>query len=268
MRTARAGEIVLHGALAVFLSAGAGAFLNSQPAWAAQDEAKTTDEPVQEAPKLPANQLDAKALKTLKTPFSTSESESPEAKADDPMSNLKLTSEQADLSQPRRLNFGRRLVPSQLFLPGRMILGKMAEFTIKGKPGSWAALAMADKDTGAKPILGHKIRLGPDRKVVAAGQIPESGLLSLDIGTPIEGDLIGEHLYFEAALWSKPDMSDLEIAAVVPSESQPDALNGVQIAADTSDKKKRGIRIVPASGTSIMSKQGNADAFGLESGKP
>ena len=123
-----------------------------------------------------------------------------------------------------------------------MILGKTVEFTVKGKPGSYAALALADKDTGAKPICGHKLRLGADRKVVAAVEIPASGTATISVDTPIEGDLIGLCLYFEAAVWSKPDFSDVEIANVVPSERQESAPNGVLIAADTIVKKK-GIKI-------------------------
>jgi hypothetical protein len=68
----------------------------------------------------------------------------------------------------------------------------------------------------------NAIRLGSDRKVVAIGQIPESGILVLNIETPIEGDLIGLSLYFEAATWSQSDMSDVEIA---PMGSGFEALN-------------------------------------------
>ncbi|MFX5656415.1 hypothetical protein ABTE24_19780, partial [Acinetobacter baumannii] len=86
-----------------------------------------------------------------------------------------------------------------------MSLGKVAEFTVKGKPGQWVALAMADKDSGAKPVFGHKLRLGSDRKLVAVAKIPEnSDVVKLLVETPIQGDLVGSNLYFEAALWSNP----------------------------------------------------------------
>ena len=84
-----------------------------------------------------------------------------------------------------------QLLDSRLYLPGRLILGKPAEFTVKGRRGSYVALAMADKPTGAKPIYGHRLRLGADRKVVSVGQIPETGVLTLVIDTPLQGDLIG-----------------------------------------------------------------------------
>jgi hypothetical protein len=205
-----------------------------------------------------------KLLKTMKTPFTVSQPGEDRSSQDDPLSSLTLSAAE---TRPHRLSLSERLVPPQLFLPGHMILGKTVEFTVKGKPGSWAALAMADKNSGAKPILGRTIRLGPDRKVVGLGQIPSSGILVLSVDTPIEGDLIGDCLYFEAATWSKPDMSDTEIASVVPSESQPSALNGVLIAADNLDKKKKGIRLVPDSVSPIMSQQRSGTA-GLESGKP
>lgn len=142
-----------------------------------------------------------------------------------------------------RLSLADRLVPSRLYLPGRMVLGKVAEFTIKGKPGSSVAIAMADRNTGAKPINGNPIRLGPDRKVVAIGKIPESGVLTLTVETPVQGDLIGQFLYFEAALWTKEDMSDAQIASTVTSETEGAPGNGVVIAQEVTHK--RGIHIVP-----------------------
>jgi hypothetical protein len=137
----------------------------------------------------------------------------------------------------------QRLGQARLYLPDKMCLGRTCEFTVKGKPHSWVAIAMADKNEGAKPINGHPIRLGSDRKVVAIGQIPDSGVRTLNIETPIQGDLIGSSLYFEAAIWSKDDMSDVEIAATIPSEGTAKESNGVLIAAEPDTK--RGIRLVP-----------------------
>ncbi|HEY9772578.1 MAG TPA: hypothetical protein V6C81_02085 [Planktothrix sp.] len=270
MRAARPGKTLLPQALAVFIATAGYCLPLTQQAWAATDDAKdakTTEEAAAEAPKLPPNQLDPKELKSLKTPFSVASSESQESAPADSLNSLKLTSDRPSYGRPKQLDLTQRLIAQHfLYLPGTMVLGKTAEFSIKGKPGTWAALAMADKDTGAKPIMGHKIRLGPDRKVVAVGKIPDSGLLSLDIDTPIEGDLVGQLLYFEAAAWSKPDMSDTEILSVVPSQTQPDADNGVIIAAERSDKK-RGMRIVPDTRGSMTSRIESSKTTS-ESGNP
>jgi hypothetical protein len=87
-----------------------------------------------------------------------------------------------------------------------MLLGQTSRFTVKAKPGMIVAIAMADRDKGAKPIAGHDLRLGSDRKVVAISKIPDTGVAEIFVETPIEGDLIGQYLFFEAAVWSKADL--------------------------------------------------------------
>ncbi|HEY9789002.1 MAG TPA: hypothetical protein V6D22_01300 [Candidatus Obscuribacterales bacterium] len=197
-------------------------------------------------------------LKTMRTPFGAPGDGS--GAAESSLSPLSLQT-----NGVRSLS-GRLLAP-RLYLPGHMTIGSTAEFIIKGRPGCWAALAMADRDTGAKPIYGHAIRLGPDRKVVSLGQIPESGVLSLVIDTPIEGDLIGLPLYFEAAVWSRPDFSDMELATPVMSESAglPAAQhsNGVLVAAEP--EHKRGIRFVPDGTAQMQQIKGQTS---LDSGRP
>jgi hypothetical protein len=159
----------------------------------------------------------------------------------------------------------RLLQNTRLYLPGSLVIGHTEEFVIKGKAGSYVALAMADKDSGAKPIYGHPLRLGPDRKVVALGQIPKSGVLSLFICTPIEGDLIGQDLFFEAAVWQKGDFSDLQLAKPVDLQGQASSKNGVIVAAE--NVVKRGPRIVPHSlpPSSYMAQPGIPD---MDSGRP
>ena len=104
----------------------------------------------------------------------------------------------------------------------------------------YVAIAMADKSSGAKPIFGHAVRLGSDRKVVAVGKVPENGILSLFVEAPIQGDLIGDCLFFEAAIWSKPDFSDLQIATTISPQQTEKESNAVVIAGDT-EQKKRGL---------------------------
>ena len=196
-------------------------------------------------------------LKTIKTPFGTQGAASADKNTD--------TSEMAPIAlseTPKsHKSLSDRLVgASRLYLPEKMVLGNTEEFTIKGKPGSWVALAMADKNSGAKPLLGHNIRLGPDRKVVAIGQLPEGGVLILNIETPIQGDLVGSSLYFEAALWSKPDMSDVELAQTIRSQGTAKDDNGVLIAEVV--EKKKGIKIEP------QSSMPQTTRAGTDSGRP
>lgn len=175
-------------------------------------------------------------LRTMPTPFGSPQQEKDTA---EPMAPLSLRRSSLN-------SLASRLVPPRLYLPGRMVIGQTDEFIIKGKPGQWAALAMADKNKGAKPINGHEIHLGPDRKLVSLGQIPEGGVLSLVIDTPIQGDMIGQQFYFEAIVWSKPDFSDMEVATPVPSETVSPLgqyPNGVVMAGEI--VKKKGIGIVP-----------------------
>ena len=197
-------------------------------------------------------------LKTMPTPFTTVVSESPKKTNNDEFSPLGIETN----IQALHKSLSEKLLSAKLYLPSRMVLGQVEEFTVKAKPGIWVALAMADKDTGAKQIFGHKIRLGPDRKLVAIAKIPDNGVATLLVETPIEGDLIGEHLYFEAALWSKPDMSDVEIASCVPSEGIGKETNAVLVVNEP--EHKRGLKIVPA--TTSLSVQ--SSTTGLGSGRP
>jgi len=157
-----------------------------------------------------------------------------------------------------------RLMSTKIFLPEHMVLGKSAEFTIKGKPGAIVALAMADKDTGAQPIYGHKLRLGSDRKVVAIGTIDVGGSLNLSVITPIQGDLVGQYLYFEAAVWTKPDYSDLSIASPV-SLSEEKTVNGVLVLEAVEQKKH--LKFLPTP-TVAPPMRSSTSPIQLDSGQP
>lgn len=201
-------------------------------------------------------------LKTMKTPFGTAGKEETEAHETSELAPIGISG-----GNSRHLSLSQRLVPTRLYLPGRMILGRSCEFTVKAKPHSWVALAMADKSSGAKPIMGHTIKLGPDRKLVALGQVPETGVINLNVETPIQGDLIGQNLYFEAVIWSKPDFSDLEFATAVRYEGegkQDD--NGVLIAAEGDTKK--GIKIVPNTAPLSPLLNNSGSSLGNNIGRP
>lgn len=150
-------------------------------------------------------------------------------------------------------------------MPGKICIGKATDFVVKGRPGSQVAIAMADKDSGAKSLCGKNLRLGADRKLVAAGTIPESGVLTLVVDMPIQGDLIGLPVFFETAVWQNSDFSDIEIATPVKSETQAeiaDKPNAVIVAEEKT--AKRGLRLVPDSAVPLH-QRGNV---GIESGRP
>ena len=199
----------------------------------------------------------AKVLKLESTPFNTASSDS--SNKQETLAPLTLRSTGGSLRS--------RLVPNRVYLPPKMIIGRPADFVVKGRPGSHVAVAMADKDSGAKPVQGHPLRLGADRKLMAAGVIPESGILTLIVDMPIQGDLIGLPVFFETAIWNKPDFSDLELAAPVKSETieeLADKPNAVIVAGETQGDKGRGIKFRPDSATPLH-QRGNVS---LESGRP
>jgi hypothetical protein len=176
-------------------------------------------------------------LKTTPNPFSTKNTLANQQ--EEAVVELGLI-ELSSTTKPQRRSLTERLNAPKLFLPERLVLGKCSEFIIKGPPGFYAAIAQAEKNTGAKPIYGHKLRLGSDRKVVAMGKIPESGVLPLFVEAPIQGDLVGGTLFFEAAVWSSPDFGDLTIATCMSPLRNGSDENSVLIAADV-EKKNQGL---------------------------
>lgn len=172
-------------------------------------------------------------LKTQPTPFSSG----PIA----PASGFGRSSEPISFGGRRslasRLKLSENSVSPRMYLPGRLVLGRAEEFIVKGKPGAWVAVAMADKNTGAKDIAGHKIRLGSDRKLVSLVRIGDTGIAQMFIETPVQGDMIGSPFFFEAAIWTKDDFSDVEIAETVTPEKSEGADNGVIVSAEFEVKK-------------------------------
>lgn len=173
-------------------------------------------------------------LKTLPTPFTRGSQQIASAN-NEPITEPISISGRRTLAS--RLRLSDRLVPPRLYLPGRMILGRSEEFIVKGKPGAWAAIAMADKNSGAKDIAGHKIRLGPDRKLVSLVRIGEGGIGQMFVETPVQGDMIGQNFFFEAVVWSKDDFSDAEVCQTISPEQTEGADNGVLVAAEAEVKK-------------------------------
>src|SRR4029453_8334796 len=79
-------------------------------------------------------------LKTMPTPFGSPTSQGGDANSASRLDSASRpgVSPIAIGSRPLRLrprSLADRLVTSRLSLPGRMILGKPAEFTVKGRPG-------------------------------------------------------------------------------------------------------------------------------------
>jgi hypothetical protein len=251
----------------IFVTMAGSLSLAGKPADARNNKEKVTDK--DDKPQEPSQEeliyLDyvkklQESLKAIKTPFtSTAEEKTKESNS--------LTGPLTLGSRSSKSRLGQRVSAPQLYLPGRLILGQKAQFTIKGKPGLWVALAMADRDCGAKAVYGLNVRLGPDRKVVALGQIPESGVLQLSAYTPVAGDLIGQNLYFEAAVWPEEKLLQTEIARTVQAESQNGSSTGNGILVLGNSEKKHGLKIVP---DSLMppSARNNQSGLTLDSGKP
>ncbi|MBZ0185220.1 MAG: hypothetical protein K8F91_03135 [Candidatus Obscuribacterales bacterium] len=205
-------------------------------------------------------------LKTMQTPFSGSVlSQKQDQRKGNDLDAITLGEPiSISSSKPKaKLTLKSKLVAPRLYLPGRMFLGLPAKFTIKGPAGSSMALAMADRDSGASPVGEYKLRLAADRKVVAVGEIPESGVLEFYIGTPIEGDLVGQYLYFEAAVWKKPDLLDTQLAQTVAVTGPQGPQNGVLVA--TENIVKRGVKFVPDSAVPWSQRQNTQS---LSSGQP
>ena len=199
-------------------------------------------------------------LKTFPTPFSSAPRPAASASEEPETEPISIPGRRSLAS---RLRLSERSAPPRIFLPGRMILGRAEEFIVKGKAGSWAAVAMADKNTGAKDIAGHKIRLGADRKLVSLVRIGESGIGQMFIETPVQGDMIGSNFYFEAVVWSKDDFSDAEVCQTVSPEQTVGADNGVLVAAEA--EVKRGLKFGTAS--SVPPSQ-HTPAGSIDSNKP
>lgn len=208
-------------------------------------------------------------LLKMKTPFgiggsgSAEEDDSANAKSDPLFTPISLGKSSPSL---KLIEFKKKSSSTMMCLPERMTIGHTAKFTVKGKPGSNVAIAMADRDSGAKPLLGNPIRLGPDRKVVSVGSIGENGLAELYIATPIEGDMIGQYLFFEAAVWSKADMSDTQIAQTMAFDKERGNGNGVMVA-DEAKEKKHGIKFGATSGVPMYQDTSGANTQGA-SGQP
>ena len=198
-------------------------------------------------------------LKTVKTPFGSNQA--PTEKTEE--TELSPLSIAGSGGRTGHLSLGARLLPSKVYMPGHMVIGQAAEFTVKAHPGYWAALAMADRDSGAKPIYGQPLRLGPDRKVVALGKIPPSGVLNLKIFAPVAGDLVGGKLYFEAAIWPENNPERLELALPVSSETQT-ASTANSVAIIGQGERKHGIKFVPDS----RSPYSRVNGPGVGSGSP
>ncbi|MBU6452340.1 MAG: hypothetical protein KGS72_11210 [Cyanobacteria bacterium REEB67] len=215
-------------------------------------------------------------LKTVKTPFGSNEAKEEKTDSSE-LQTISLTGGDSNGKDGRngavasgqspihaaRQSLRDRLFASKVYMPGRMVIGRPAEFTVRGRPGYWAALAMADKDKGAKPIYGHALRLGPDRKVMALGKIPASGVLALKIFTPVEGDLVGGNLYFEAAVWPENKPAELELAQPLSSETQA-ASTANSVAISGQGERKHGVKFVPDN----TSPYAHVNGPGLSSGQP
>src|SRR5580698_6370337 len=101
---------------------------------------------------------------TLPTPFTTGSGGQDSSDSSDQNAFAPIAFSVGTVSKQNLLS--ERFHGPKLFLPPRMVLGECSEFIVQGPPGAYVAIAMADKNSGAKPIYGHELKLGPDRKLV------------------------------------------------------------------------------------------------------
>ncbi len=202
-------------------------------------------------------------LKTMPTPFTTAVSrESQNYFSSDNAIGLMPIEISSKPNSSSRNSLQARFHGPKLYLPSRMVLGECSEFIVKGNPGYYAAVAMSENNKGAIPIFGHKLRLGADCKLVALGTIPETGILSVFVEAPIQGDLVDTSLYFEGVIWSKADFSDLQMASTVLTSQDGHDENGVIMAGQKDEKKQRAVVF------DVSKPMSNRSVGGLSSGQP
>ena len=99
---------------------------------------------------------------------------------------------------------------------------------------------------------------------MAAGTIPDAGVLTLIVDMPIQGDLIGLPVFFETVIWQSPDFADVELAMPIKSETAgdiADKANAIIVAGEKN--QKRGLRFTTSAGASQYQQN-----TGLDSGRP
>lgn len=152
-------------------------------------------------------------------------------------------------SEKPQLNIGDT---SRVYLPSRLVIGQDNIFIIKGKPGKKVSLAISSSNRGANPLFGKKLRLGETEQTLEAN-IPATGILELVYKLPNDTSLVNRTKYFEVALWSKDDFSDLEIAKTISPAAKETLNNGLVISLPPSSGKAPSFApVIPGMGQDLI----------------
>lgn len=133
-----------------------------------------------------------------------------------------------DLKSARSAQYSMIQTYPVVYKPSKLTQGTKTKFIIKAEPGSHVSLVTSDENRGAPIFYGHKLRLGqlinPHE-----GTVGEKGILEIEIPMPVQKELTGKLLFFEALVWKKPDYSDLKVAKIMGIDGQESDINGVMI---------------------------------------
>jgi len=118
---------------------------------------------------------------------------------------------------------------AQVYKPTKLIIGKENIFIIKGKAGSFVSLAYSYSNKGSQEFYGQELRLGSDFKTIE-GVIPSNGLLELRMNLPKDNTLALKTMFFEVAVWTKKDFSDVELAIIIAPNGRETDSNDILVA--------------------------------------
>lgn len=128
-------------------------------------------------------------------------------------------------SSKQSLNVSDR---ASVFLPSKLVIGEGGTFVVKGTPGAKVSLAVSNSNRGANPLMGHKLRLGETETTIEA-VISPTGAVEINYPVPDDQALISKIKFFEVAIWTKDDFSDLTIARTISPAGKETLNNGIVI---------------------------------------
>lgn len=125
---------------------------------------------------------------------------------------------------------------ASVYLPSKLIIGEGGTFVVKGTPGAHVSLAVSNSNRGANPLMGNKLRLGETETTIEAVVSP-TGAVEIQYPLPDDPSLISKVKFFEVAVWTKEDFSDLVIAKTISPAGKQTLHNGIVITTPPEVKK-------------------------------
>jgi len=154
--------------------------------------------------------------------------------------SLKANAQVFDLSSTKNFSKQLKLGSPSVYKPSKLIIGTSTKFIIKAEPNTHVSLVTSDENQGAAFINGNRLRLGeinnPHESITN-----NNGVAEISITLPLEKELIGRIMYFEALIWKNPDHSDIEVAKVMGIDGREAANNAVIITAPAKNVSGPGI---------------------------